>query len=231
MRIKPVVRPVRARERQHTGKFRIQIWTKRTLLDALLENFTVNPFDTGTSVRNLLDFGDRQVFPFVKKHGRPIFILRDHVQMRLERRTQFLGRCEFAVPDRLERRVELIGGTVDNFPEQFLFARDVRVQTATLHAQGFGKVTHTGGMVAQLREELARSAVNLFFPGDGLGHVDTSLSDAREVWKQMLSLVGLWVLGFGHKTNNKADWNRPTRYSTLCKLAPKECFQSIGLLP
>jgi hypothetical protein len=179
--VKPVIRPVRAREREYAGEFGIQIWTKRSLFDALLENLTVNPFDAGASVSDLLDFGDRQMFPFVKKYGCPILILRDHIQMRLECRPQLLRGRQFAVPDRLERRIELVGGTVNNFPEQFLFARDVRVQTATLHPQGFGKVAHTGGMVAQLREEFARSAVNLFFPGDGLGHVDTSLSDARAV--------------------------------------------------
>jgi hypothetical protein len=54
-------------------------------------------------------------------------------------------------------------------------------------------------MITELREEFARSAVNLFFPGDGLGHVNASLSDALEVWKQPAKLKF-----------KKVGWNQPT---------------------
>jgi hypothetical protein len=152
--------------------------------------------------------------------------------MRLECRPQLLGRCKFAVPDRLERRIELVSGTVHDFPKQFFLARDVRVQTSTLHAQGFGKVAHAGGMVAQLREELARSAVNLFFPGDGLGHVEISLSDAREVLEvnpkhrlvYACSSLGLM------STIKRVGIFQPAKARHF-EASVKECFQSIGLLP
>jgi hypothetical protein len=153
--------------------------------------------------------------------------------MRLECRTQFFWWRQLAVPDRLERRIELIGGTVHNLPEQFFFARDVCVQTATLYPQGFGEVTHTGGVVAQLREELACSAVNLFFPGDGLGHVDTSLSDARAVLEKITPIVSY---GKFCQTRSvlrwfkiKAGWFKPTCFVTIFEVWLRDIFDQLHL--
>ena len=111
-----------------------------------------------------------QMLPIMKEHRRPIERAFNHHHVRLECRPQFQGWLEVTVPHRLEGRIELIGGTVDDLPEQFFFTGNVRVQAATLHAKRFGEVTHRGGVIPQFGKEFPGGEVNLFFSGQAIVH-------------------------------------------------------------
>jgi hypothetical protein len=186
--VKPLIRPVRARECQQTCQFDIQTLTELTAPHAFLENLRVNPFDAGASGRDLFHFNDRQVLPLMKKHRHDLFILRDHIEMRLEGCPQFFWRRDFAITNWLERRIELVSSAIHDFPQEFLFARDVRVQTAALHTQRLRQVAHAGGVIAALGEQLGGSAVNLLFARRRFGH-EASLARTRAVRALGMSLL------------------------------------------